>query len=176
MKLALLVIDVQQALIDAHPVQADTFLINIALLIQTARASGKEVIYVRHDGGPEDPLEKGSPGWELDHSLTPVGSERIFGKRYSSAFKDTGLRDYLNERGIEQLMICGMQSEYCIDSSIKAAFEHGFCVIVPSGATTTYANPFLAGEKLIAYYEKMIWHPPLATVVPMDQALEHLLG
>ena len=67
-----------------------------------------------------------------------------------------------------------MQTEYCIDSSVKAAFEHGFSVIIPSGATTTYTNPFLTGERMILYYEKMIWHVPLAKVVSMEEAFNIL--
>jgi len=171
MKTALLVIDIQQALIDKHPANEEVFLKRVDELILAAHASGTEVIYVRHDGGAGDSLEKGTPGWELISSLQPTALERIFDKQYSSAFKDTGLREYLTERGITQLVICGMQTEYCIDSSTKAAFEHGFSVIIPSGATTTYSNPFLSGERLILYYEKMIWHFPLARVVPMEEAL-----
>lgn len=174
MKQALLVIDVQQALVGAHPAHEETFLVNLSMLIDTAHTSGVEVVYVRHDGGAGDELERGTAGWELHRSLAPRSSERIFEKRYSSAFKETGLREYLLEREIDRLVICGMQTEYCIDTSVKTAFEHGFSVIVPSGATTTYANPFLSGEKLVSYYEHMIWHLPLACVVSMEQALDQL--
>jgi len=174
MKTALLVIDIQQALIDERPANEESFLKRVDELILTAHASGKEVIYVRHDGGAGDSLEKGTSGWELIPSLRPSATERIFDKQYSSAFKRTSLSEYLTERGIEQLMICGMQTEYCIDSSVKAAFEHGFSVVIPSGATTTYSNPFLTGERMILYYEKMIWHVPLAKVVSMEEALRTL--
>jgi len=173
-KTALLVIDIQQALMDDHPANEEVFLKRVDELILAAHASGKEVIYVRHDGGAGDSLEKGTPGWELIPSLRPSATERIFDKQYSSAFKETSLREYLTGRGIDQLMICGMQTEYCIDSSVKAAFEHGFSVIIPSGATTTYSNPFLTGERMIVYYEKMIWHIPLAKVVSMEKALRTL--
>lgn len=174
MKTALLVVDIQQALVDAHPAHEDTFLLNADLLIHAAHDAGKEVIYVRHDGGPESELEAGTPGWQLNRSISPEEGERIFDKRYSSAFRDTDLENYLHSCGIERLVICGMQTEYCIDTTIKAAFEHHFAVIVPSGATTTYANPFLSGEKLVSYYEHMIWHEPLALVLPMDRSLSLL--
>ncbi len=174
MKTALLVIDIQQALIDEHPANEELFLKRVDELIQAAHASGKEVIYVRHDGGAGDLLEQGSPGWRLNRSLSPSVQERIFEKRYPSSFKDTGLKDYLLERGIQRLVICGMQTEYCIDSSVKAAFEHGFSVVIPSGATTTYSNPFLSGEQMISYYETMIWQLPIAEVVSMQNALEIL--
>lgn len=174
MKTALLVIDIQQAMIDEHPARMDEFLMNIKLLINAAHQSGVEVIYVRHDGGEGDLLAYGTAGWQLDRSLSPHSDERIFDKRFSSAFRKTELNDYLQQQKIEQLIICGMQTEYCIDTSVKVAFEYGYSVKIPSGATTTYTNPFFSGDKLVMYYEKMIWHPPLAQVVSMEDALNLL--
>lgn len=174
MKTALLVIDVQQALIDECPARMEEFMLNLKLLIDAAHKNDTEVIYVRHDGGKDDMLAYGSPGWQLERSLTPRADERVFDKRFGSAFRQTGLQDYLNSQGISRLVICGMQTEYCIDTSVKVAFEHGFEVIIPSGATTTYANPFLSGEQLAHYYERMIWHEPLARVVDMEEALSLL--
>ncbi len=171
MKTALLVIDVQQAMIDDHPARMDEFMLNLKLLIDTAHKSGTEVIYVRHDGGEGDVLAYGTSGWQLEKSLLPRDEERVFDKRFGSAFRETGLNDYLLKREISRLVVCGMQTEYCIDTSVKVAFEFGYDVIIPAGATTTYANPFLSGEKLITYYERMIWNEPLARVVPMEEAL-----
>lgn len=174
MKTALLVIDIQQALTNEHPTNADAFLLNVKMLIDAAHEGGKEVVYVRHDGGAGDPLEANTPGWQLDRSLKPLQSEKIFEKHFGSAFKETGLAEYLRQRQIERLVLCGMQTEYCIDTSVKAAFEHGFSVVVPAGSTTTFPNPFLTGEKLISYYEHMIWQEPLAKVLPLDQAISQL--
>lgn len=174
MKTALLVIDVQQALIDDQPANKDAFLVNLKLLIDAAHEGGTEVIYVRHDGGEGDVLAYGAPGWQLDKSLAPRSDERIFEKRFNSAFLKTGLNEYLSDKGITNLVICGMQTEYCIDTSVKTAFEHGYEVVVPSGATTTYANPFLSGDKLVYFYERMIWHEPLARVVPLEEAIQVL--
>lgn len=174
MKTALLVIDVQQALIDDQPARKDEFMLNLTLLITAAHKNDTEVIYVRHDGGVEDTLAFGSAGWQLERSLTPLENERLFDKRFSSAFRQTGLREYLDAQEITQLVICGMQTEHCIDTSVKVAFEYGFDVIIPSGGTTTYSNPFLSGDKLINYYERMIWHKPLAQVVDMETALSFL--
>ena len=171
MKTALLVIDVQQAMIDEHPARMDEFMLNLKFLIDAAHKSGAEVIYVRHDGGEGDVLAYGTSGWQLEKSLLPRVGERVFDKRFGSAFRQTGLRDYLVERDITRLVVCGMQTEFCIDTSVKVAFEFGYDVIIPAGATTTYANPFLSGEKLITYYERKIWHEPLARVVPIEDAL-----
>ena len=174
MKTALLVIDVQQALIDERPARMDEFLLNLKLLIDAAHSGGTEVIYVRHDGGEGDTLAYGAEGWQLEHSLKPREDERIFDKRFGSAFRQTGLQDYLISRGIARLVICGMQTEYCIDTSVKVAFELGYSVVIPASATTTYSNPFLSGDQLIHYYERMIWHETLAQVVDLEDALSLL--
>ena len=102
MKTALLVIDVQQAMIDEHPARMDEFMLNLKLLIDTAHQSGTEVIYVRHDGGEGDVLAYGTSGWQLEKSLHPRAEERVFDKRFGSAFRQTGLHNYLNSRGIGQ--------------------------------------------------------------------------
>jgi nicotinamidase-related amidase len=175
MKTVLLVIDVQQGLIDDQPARKDEFLLNLSLLIDAAHKSGTEVVYVRHDGGEGDSLAYGAPGWQLERSLKPRADERIFDKCFSSAFRKTGLHEYLAEQGVNRLVVCGMQTEYCIDTSVKVAFEFDYEVVIPSGATTTYANPFLSGEKLVYYYERMIWHEPLARVVDMESALSLLV-
>ena len=167
---ALIVIDVQKALVDAHPWQESTVLNNINRLIAGCRAAGIPVVFVQHDED-EGELVRGSEGWQITPQLEPFATDKRIEKRFGSAFRQTGLRDYLESRGVERLVICGMQTEYCIDTSIKVAFEFGYEVVVPAGATTTYANPFLSGEKLISYYEHMIWHEPLARVIPVEDAL-----
>ena len=102
MKTALLVIDVQQALIDDQPANKDAFLVNLKLLIDAAHEGGTEVIYVRHDGGEGDVLAYCEPGWQLDKSLAPRSDERIFEKRFNSAFPKTGLTEYLSSKGVTQ--------------------------------------------------------------------------
>ena len=173
MKTALLVIDIQQALIDEHPANEELFLKRVDELIQAAHASGKEVIYVRHDGGAGDLLEQGSPGWRLNRSLSPSVQERIFEKRYPSSFKDTGLKDYLLERGIQRLVICGMQTEYCIDATIKSAFERGFSAVVPEGAHATYDAPEMAATSICALFER-IWNHRYAEVTSLQAAVDAL--
>ena len=171
MKTVLLVVDVQQALVDNSPAHKDEFLINLKFLIDAAHASGTEVVYVRHDSSPDPELAAGTPGWQICSALKPRVDERIVDKHFSSSFRRTNLREYLDGRGVERIVLCGMQTEYCIDTTCKVAFEYGYDVIVPSGCTSTFANPLLSGEKIVLFYEKLIWHPPLATVVPMEDAL-----
>lgn len=171
---ALLVIDVQQGLLDWHPYDADALLMDIKALQEHARKSGTEVIFVRH--GEDDPegLFSGSPAWQIGAAVAPQSGEKIFDKRYSSAFKDTGLDGYLKQKGIQTLVICGMQTEYCVDASVKSAFEHGYKVFVPRNGTTTYDAGIAPAAKLRGFYEDDIWNGRFADVLPLDEALAKL--
>jgi nicotinamidase-related amidase len=172
--IALLVVDVQQGLIDWHPYRADELLKQIGQLIDRARENGTEVIYVRHNEDDKDGLFLGSPAWQVHSAIAPKKGERIFDKRFSSAFKNTGLDEYLRGRGIKTLVVCGMQTEYCIDATIKSAFERDYAVFMPEGGSTTYDNRLATADKLVAFYEKAIWNGRFADVIPPDEALAKL--
>ncbi len=174
MKTALLIVDVQRALIDEHPYDEKNFLDRLKKLIDAARDVGVDVVYVRHDGGKGDPLNDGEPGFEIHPAVAPQPGEMVFDKKYNSAFKETELQKHLNARGIERIVLAGMQTEYCIDATCKSAFERGYSVVIPEGGTTTYDNPFLTAEKLVKFYEKMIWNRNFARVLPLPDAIETL--
>ena len=78
---ALVVIDVQQALVNAHPANEERFLAAVASLVDAARRSGVPVLHVRHDGGPGDELERGSDGWREHSAVAPRANEAIINKR-----------------------------------------------------------------------------------------------
>ena len=75
-------------------------------------------------------------------------------------------RMYANNRG--------MQTEYCVDSTIKAAFELGYAITVPFGCTSTYDNRLFHAPDLITYYERYIWNGNLAQGEPMEKVLESI--
>ena len=169
----LLVVDVQTALINYHPYNESAFIGNIDKLIRTARESNIEVIYVRHnDEGTE--LEHGKEGWEIFNSIAPAAGERVFDKHYNSAFKDTDLKEYLDFKGLKNLILVGMQTEYCIDATCKVAFEFGYSLIIPANGTTTFDNKFSSAEMLTKYYEEKIWNKRFADVISLDAALERM--
>ena len=171
---ALLVVDVQQGLIDFHPYRERELLEEIRALIDCARARGTEVLYVRHNEDDREGLYRGSPAWQVHAAIAPFRDERVFDKRFSSAFKETGLDEYLKGRGVKTLVIAGMQTEYCIDATIKSAFERGYRVLMPEGGSATYDNRLAPAERLVPYYEKAIWNGRFADVVSLDAALEAL--
>ena len=174
-KIAVLIVDVQKALVEAHPYREEEFLQELENLADSARKAGTEIIYVRHDGGAGDKLESGTEGWKIHEAVEPKTGERIFDKSFNSAFLETDLEEYLKEKQITDLILMGMQTEYCIDATCKAAFELGYGVVIPTGATTTYDNEFMSGEVTVRFYEEKIWAGRFADLMPAEAVLG-LLG
>ena len=143
----------------------------IARLVGACRESGVPVLHVRHDGGPGDELEAGTDGWRICALLAPQEGEPVFDKHFNSAFRWTGLQAHLEQRGLRRLLMCGMQTEFCFDASVKVAFELGFDVTVPRGAVTTFDCAFAPGDELTAYFMDCIWDGRYARVIPLEEAL-----
>ena len=154
---ALIVIDVQQALVDGHPSKEDSFLVAVGAMIDACRRAGVPVLYVCHDGGAGDELERGTDGWRVHCAVAPQAGEIVVDKRFNSAFRQTGLHETLQSLGAKRIVMCGMQTEFCFDVSVKVAFELGYDVTVPREAVTTFDSGFAPGEVLTAYFEDRIW-------------------
>jgi nicotinamidase-related amidase len=78
-----------------------------------------------------------SVGVKIQQSVSPQASERVFIKHTPNAFLSTGLADELLQNGIHHIVICGMMSHMCIDTTVRAAHDLGFSVTVLEDACTT---------------------------------------
>jgi nicotinamidase-related amidase len=171
----LLVVDVQNALIKKHPYNEKKVIENIKKLILTARGTNREVIYVRHDDGMGTEFEKGTDGWQIYDDVEPNDNEYIVEKKYNSAFHKTGLREYLESNKIDTIILVGLQTEYCMDATIKSAFDYEYKIIVPEETNTTFDNEFLSGEKLYEFYNYKIWNKRFANVLSLEDVVKNLL-
>ena len=84
---ALLVIDVQQAMFadpELQPYQGREVVARIQGLIEQARAHGKPVFFVQHDGGPGDAFDRDGPGFAYCAELTPQAGDPVVVKRHCS--------------------------------------------------------------------------------------------
>ncbi|MDU7147415.1 MAG: cysteine hydrolase family protein [Clostridium sp.] len=172
--MVLLVIDTQKLIINENLYKFDTFVSNVKEIIKKARKSNIEVIYVRHDDGIESELTKGTEGFEIYEEFKPVKGERIYDKKFNSAFKGTGLLEYLKTKGEKEIIIVGLQTDYCIDATIKCGFEHGFHIIVPAHANTTIDNEFMLAEENYKYHNEFIWNKRYAECIPLDETIRKM--
>ena len=132
-KKALLVIDVQNGVVE-YAWKRDTTISKIASLVDQARESNTEVIWVQHS---EDDMPIDSLSWQIVPELKPASGEKIIHKLWRSSFEETELEDVLEELKIEHLVISGAQTNYCVRHTIHAAIERGLDVTLVEDAHTT---------------------------------------
>lgn len=173
---ALLVVDVQNALVLAKPFAIEEVLSNIKRLIKTCRENNAEVIYIQHNDETGGELEPHSNGWNIYTDVTPDTNEMVISKNFNSAFKETNLKEYLYGKGITQLIITGMQTEYCIDTTCKVAFEYGFKVIIPEKTNTTFNSGSILAEDLYKYYNFSIFNGRFGMVEGIENTIERIKG
>lgn len=170
--MVLLVVDTQKLITNEKLYNFHLFVSNIEKIMDTARKNNIEVIYVQHDDGPESELTKGTNGFEIFEKFKPANKERIFYKQVNSAFKETGLLEYLICKGEKDIILVGLQTDYCIDATIKCGFEHGFRMIVPGYSNTTVDNKFMSAEQTYQYYNEFMWKGRYAECISLDETLK----
>ena len=170
-KTALLVVDVQQGLMDQGPWKKARLLESICRLLGAFRSQGAPVIFIRHDDGPGTALAFGGAGWQVAREVAPLRGERVFDKKHNSAFLHTGLGRYLDSLGVGTLVIVGLQTEYCIDATVKSAFEQGYRVVIPAGGVSTFRNHRLPARKINLFFYKYIWQGRFADVLPVEEII-----
>ncbi|MBZ9609001.1 cysteine hydrolase [Clostridium estertheticum] len=174
-KIALLVVDVQNALVLAKPFAVEEVISNIKKLIKTCRETNVEVIYIQHNDKVGGELEPNSEGWKIYGEISPNINEEVINKNYNSAFKETNLKKYLDNKGINQLIITGMQTEYCIDTACKVAFEYEFKVIIPEKTNTTYNNGNILAKDLYEHYNFNIFNGRFGIVESIENTIERII-
>lgn len=157
---ALLIIDVQVAMFSPLEGPAvwngEKVLHNIDLLLEKARESGMPVIFIQHTD-PDDPeYAEGLPTWHIHPEITPLPSETVIKKRHWDSFQNTLLQDILDEKGICRLIIIGMQTEYCYDTTVRSALAKDYEVIVVKDGHTTFDSPQLKAEQIIAHHNRVL--------------------
>lgn len=170
--MVLLIVDTQDMIMTEELYMFNTFVQNVKKLIKTARERSREVIYIRHDDGIE--LTSGADGFEIYKPFAPKDGEKIFDKNFNSAFRKTGLVDYLGKKQETKVMVAGLQTDYCIDATIKCGFEHGLEMIVPAFCNTTVNNEYMTGEQSYKYYNTKMWAGRYANCIEFEEALAML--
>jgi isochorismate hydrolase len=159
-KTAFLVIDMQHYF---HGLIAP-ILDNVVSLIDACRTAQVKIVFTRHgvhdpqhDGGMlatwwDDLILHGSEAWELDKALKPNSTDLIVDKNRYSAFQGTDLDDWLRKNGVEDLIISGVMTNLCCETTARDAFGHDYRVFFVADATTTINEELhLATLKNLAY-------------------------
>lgn len=168
----LLVIDIQKGITDSRLYNFESFIENTTQIIKAARDNHIEVIYFQHDDGPETGFSIGDEDFEIAVQVTPADREKVFVKNINTCFGNKEFVDYIKNE--DTLMIVGLQTNFCIDATVKSAFERGYKVIIPQGANSTFDNDYMTGEVTYKYYNDMMWPERFATCVSVNEAIKML--
>ncbi len=157
MTTALLIIDVQQALCTgdeaAFDIEAITGRINT--LSAQARAAGVPVVLIQHDE-PEGPLQLGTPGWQVyEHVLTGPQDLRVR-KTVCNSFQGTDLQVQLQAQGVDRLVVCGLQSNHCVDGTVRGALAQGYPVVLVADAHSTTAQGGQSAAQITAHHNTVL--------------------
>lgn len=139
---ALLVIDIQNFYFQggrSELVEPEKAAEKTALAISHVRETGNPVIYVQH---------KSASGMEINDIVKPVAGEKIFVKEEVNSFLGTGLKEYIDGLAIDTLVICGMQTQMCVEAAVRAAHDFGYTVILLHDACATRNLKF--GDREVA--------------------------
>lgn len=170
----LLVIDMQKALVDEDLYAYETFVDSVVRLVDAARKNGVEVVFVQHDAGAGSGLSIGDEGFEIIDEIKPEAGEKVFVKTVNSCFGNKDFKAYMEQQTDRRLMIVGLQTNYCIDATVKSAFERGFEVIIPEGTNSTFDNNYMNAETTVRYYNEDVWEE-IVDSVTLEEAID-LMG
>ena len=150
---ALLIIDVQSALCsgDEEAFDIEGVIQRINAVSANARAANALVCFVQHEEA-RGTLQLESAGWQLDERVDVRASDLRVRKTTPDSFHGTDLQTSLVARGVDQLVVCGLQSECCVDSTVRKALALGYPVVLVTDAHSTVDNGVLSAAQISAHH------------------------
>jgi nicotinamidase-related amidase len=142
---ALVVVDVQESFRQRpiwQAVSRPDIVSQVDRLVTAARDRGDLVVWVLHaEPGSDTPFDPASGHVRLMDGLAARPGEPTVTKTSINAFTTTNLHQLLTARGIRELVVCGIQTEQCCETTTRLAADLGFDVTFVTDATATFPIP-----------------------------------
>lgn len=153
MKTALLVIDVQQGLCEGEhdAFESQQVIGRINRVSEKARTNGGLVVFIQHES-TAGYLEFGTAAWQLARGLQVHPGDLRIRKTSPDSFHNTDLAQMLKHHAITDLVICGMHSEFCVDTTTRRALALGYPVVLVADAHTTEDKEHLSAAQIIRHH------------------------
>lgn len=117
---------------------------NAGLLLARFRERGLPVIHIQHLMARPNAgyLMPGTHGVEIQASVAPMPGEMIVAKHFPNSFRGTVLLETLKAVSADRLVVAGMMTHMCVDTTVRAAFDLGFKIDLAHDACATRALRF----------------------------------
>jgi nicotinamidase-related amidase len=178
----LLVIDMQVGLFKGEPPRydADGVVMRINRIAATVRTTNGRVVFIQHEEPPGGLLVQGTEDWEILPALNRQKDDLLVPKQACDSFYETDLEDMLQELGVGELIITGCATEFCVDTTVRAAASRDYQVVVVADGHTTRDRPHLDAKTIIAHHnwtwKNLILPRKEVIVVDTSEVIENLLG
>ena len=124
---------------------------NAVRLLTHWRANAWPVIHVKHNSTePQSRLHPDHRGNGFKAVLAPTEGEAVYGKNVNSAFIGTSLEADLRAQGISKLVLCGITTDHCVNTSTRMAGNLGFDVVIAADACATFDRSLPDGREFPA--------------------------
>jgi nicotinamidase-related amidase len=97
-------------------------------------------------------LQYGAEGWQLDERLAVQPEDIRVRKTTPDSFHKTELQSLLQARNVEKLVVCGLQSDFCVDCTVRRALALGYPVVLVSDAHSTVDDGVLSAAEISAHH------------------------
>lgn len=156
---ALLIVDVQAGMYgfpEFQPYKGEDVITSINALIEKARTANRPVVFVQHAGRDGHPLHPDTAGFSIDPRLARQDTDPVVVKKHCAAFHNTSLIDALEALKVTHLVICGLQTDHCVDSAVRVGVDRGYRVTIAKDAHSTYDTEYMSAELIIKHHEA-VW-------------------
>ncbi|WP_310600115.1 cysteine hydrolase family protein [Desulfobulbus sp.] len=182
MSLALLLIDIQNDYFPGGAMEvpgATEAAAKAAALLAAFRNKSLPVIHVQHLAARPGAtfFLPGTTGTDIHPSVQPLAGETVFQKHFPSCFRQTPLLEHLQRENITRLLVAGMMTQMCIDTTVRAAADLGFPCLVAHDACAARSLAF-GGREVVAEDVQAAYcaalNGPFAQVLPSAELLASL--
>lgn len=137
----------------------------VRALVEAARAAGDAVFWILHsEPGSGSVFDPSLGHVRIMPELSRAAGEPVITKTSVNAFTTTNLQQQLVQQGIRELVICGIRTEQCCETTARVASDLGFDVVFVTDATTTSPAGTLTAEQIIERTEQVLQARGFATI------------
>ena len=140
---------------------------NVQALIAKARKEKAPIYYIMYTEAAGSPRAKNEPLWQVWPEIAGQEEDRVIVKYHADSFLETNLEECLKADGVEGIVMCGVQTEFCVDTTVKTAFSHGYKVELVKDGHSTYDSDLLSAEQIIRHHNSIL--EQFASIVPTEQ-------